>query len=135
MQYNSEKVPIMNRSNPWLKLAIVAAVLVAGYWLFNSWGYGPLSNLRGFWRMGRGGYGGQMMGYGSGYGMGIGMLLFWGLIIFAIVSLISGLFSKRQDPSHPESQTDDALQILKKRYARGDIDKAQFDAIRRDLNV
>ena len=74
-------------------------------------------------------------GYGFGYSMGIGMLLFWGLIIFAIVSLISGLFSKRQDPSHPESQTDDALQILKKRYARGDIDKAQFDAMRRDLNV
>lgn len=85
--------------------------------------------------MGRGGFGGHMMGYGGGIGMGIGMLLFWGLIIFAIVSLISVLFSKRQDPGQAVDQTDDALQILKKRYARGEIDKTEFDAMRRDLDV
>lgn len=83
--------------------------------------------------MGRGEYGGHMMGYG--YGMGIGMLLFWGIIIFAILSLISGSFSKRQDPGQPGGQIDDALEILKKRYARGDIDKTEFDAMRRDLDV
>lgn len=135
MKYNSENMPTMNRSNPWLKLGIVAVVFTAGFWLFNNWDYGPLNSFRGYWNMGRGGYGGHMMGWGSGYGMGIGMLLFWGLIIYAIVSLISGSFSKRQDPGQPADQTDDALQILKKRYARGEIDKAQFDAMRRDLNV
>ena len=85
--------------------------------------------------MGRGGYGGQMMGYGAGYGMGIGMLLFWGLIIFAIVALVAGSFSNRQHPDQSAGQNDDALQILKKRYARGDISKAEFDAMRRDLNL
>ena len=135
MQYGPKKIPNMNRSNPWLKLAIVAAVLAAGFWMLNSWGYGPLNNFRGSWSMGRGGYGGQMMGYGSGYGMGIGMLLFWGLIIFAIVSLVAGSFSNRQHPDQPAGQSEDALQILKKRYARGDISKAEFDAMRRDLNL
>jgi putative membrane protein len=123
----------MHRSNPWLKWGIVAAVFAAGFWFFRNWGYGPLNCFRDYWNMGRGGYGGHMMGYGFGYGMGIGMLVFWGLIIFAIVSLISGSFSKSQDPGQPSGQTDDALQILKKRYARGEIDKTEFDAMRRDL--
>jgi len=133
MKYNSDSAPTMRRSIPWLKWAIVAAALVAGFWLFNNWGYEPLNRFRGYWDAGRGGYGGHMMGYGSGFGMAIGMLLFWGLIIYATVSLISGSFSKRQDSGQPAVQTDDALQILKKRYARGEIDKTQFDAMRRDL--
>ena len=131
MKYNSDNTPTMHRWHPWLKWGTVAAVFAAGIWIFNNWNYGPLDSFRSSWDMGRGGYGGHMMGYGSGYGMGIGMLLFWGLIVFAIVSLVSGAFSKRQDPS----QKDDALQILKKRYALGEIDKTQFDAMRRDLNV
>jgi putative membrane protein len=134
MKYDTEKIPTMRRSNPWLKWGVVAAALAAGLWLFYSWDYGPMNSFRSYWNMDRGGYGGHMMSYG-GYGMGIGMLLFWGLIIFLIVALISGSFSKWQDSSLPGSQVDDALQILKKRYARGDIDKAEFDAMRRDLNV
>ncbi len=133
MKDNAEKMPTMSRSKPWLKLAIAAAVLVAGFWLFNNWDFGPLNSYRSYWGMGRGGYGGHMIGYG--HGMGIGMLVIWGLIIYAIVSLISGSFSKIQEPGQPAGQTDDALQILKKRYARGEIDKTQFDAMRRDLNV
>jgi len=76
-----------------------------------------------------------MMGYGSGYGMGIGMLLFWGLIIFVIVSRITGSFSKTGHPNTPAGHPEDALEILKKRYARGEIDKTEFDAKRRDLKV
>ena len=81
------------------------------------------------------GIGPGMMGYGYGYGMGIGMLLFWGLVVFAVVSLISGFFSKTSHPNSPEGHSDDALEILKKRYARGEIDKAEFDAKRRDLKA
>ena len=67
--------------------------------------------------------------------MAIGMLLFWVLIIFAIVSLIFSMFSNRQDPTQAAGQSDDALQILKRRYARREINKAEFDAMRHDLNV
>lgn len=130
MNYNSEKIPLTHRSKPWLRFGIVAVLLAAGFWLLNNWDYGALNSFRGSWNMGQGGYGGHMMGSG----MGLGMLLFWGLIIFAIVSLLSGLFSKRQDPNQDASQTNDALQILKKRYARGDINKTEFEAMRRDLN-
>lgn len=128
----------MNRSNPWLKPVIVLALIAAGFWFLRNWDYGPLNNFRGLWNMPQGGHGG-MMGYGGGWGigtgMGIGMLIFWGLIVYAIVSLISGFFSGKRYSDMPAGQPDDALEILKKRYARGEIDKTEFEAKRRDLNT
>ncbi len=126
---------IANRSNPWLKIGVIVALVVAGFWLFGNWHYGLLNGFHGLWTMGRGGYGGHMMGYGSGYGMGIGMLLFWGLIVFIIVSLVTGSLSGAKHPRAPAGQSDDALEILKKRYARGEIDKTEFETLRRDLDV
>jgi len=72
-------------------------------------------------------------GYG-GFGMGIGMLLFWGLIIVAIVVLVrgSGGRSGGDTPRLPEKT---ALDILRERYARGEIDKAEFEEKRRDLSA
>jgi putative membrane protein len=35
---------------------------------------------------------------------------------------------------HP-AQRDEALEILRQRYARGDIDKQEFDTRKRDLSV
>ena len=72
-------------------------------------------------------------GYG-GFGMGIGMLLFWGLIIAAIVVLIRGFgASSRSDAARLPQKT--ALDILRERYARGEIDKAEFEEKRRDLSA
>ena len=70
-------------------------------------------------------------GYG-GYGMGIGMLLFWGLIIVAIVVLVRGFrgSSKGDTPRFPEKT---ALDILRERYAKGEIDKAEFEQKCNDL--
>ncbi len=64
--------------------------------------------------------------------MGIGMLLFWGLIIAAIVVLVRGFggSSRGNAPRLPEKT---ALDILRERYARGEIDKAEFEEKRRDL--
>ncbi|MGP1678483.1 MAG: SHOCT domain-containing protein [Burkholderiales bacterium] len=72
-------------------------------------------------------------GYGGG-GMGIGMLLFWGLIIAAIVVLVRGFggSSRGNAPRLPEKTT---LDILPERYARGEIDKAEFEEKRRDLSA
>ena len=78
---------------------------------------------------------GWMMGdWGSwGYGMFgmVLMLLFWALIIVGIVLVVRWLFNRggRESPGTDDS----ALEILEKRYARGEIDKETFDAMRKDL--
>ena len=70
-------------------------------------------------------------GYG-GIGMGIGMLFFWGLIIAAIVVLVRG-FGAKSGGGEPRLREKTALDILGERYARGEIDKAEFEEKRRDL--
>ena len=130
----------MNRSNIWLGLGIGALLVAAAFLFLGHWGYGPMSGYHGSWSMSPWGRGGMMAygggwGTGYGYGMGIGMFLYWGVIILAIVLLISGLLARTRNPNASEKRPDDALEILKKRYARGEIDKAEFEAKRRDLEV
>lgn len=78
----------------------------------------------------------MMWGYnGFGYGggaMGIGMLLFWGLIIVVVVALARGLGS-RSGGTEPRLREKTPLDILGERYARGEIDKAEYEEKRRDL--
>jgi putative membrane protein len=74
---------------------------------------------------------GMMHGYGwmGGLGMGLGMLVFWGLIIVLIYLLVqspSGASSARQHPSTP-------LDVLKRRYAAGEISREQYEQMRKDL--
>lgn len=56
------------------------------------------------------------------------MVAFWGLIIAGIVLGVRWL--TRHAGGQP---TDRALEILRERYARGDITREAFDARRRDL--
>ena len=53
-----------------------------------------------------------------GFGM-IGMALFWILLIVAIVALVKGMWSS--GASAERRQEKPALDILKERYARGEI--------------
>ena len=72
-------------------------------------------------------------GFGGG-GMGIGMLLFWGLIIFAIVILARGFGGRSSSGAiEPRARDKTPLDILGERYARGEIDKAEFEQKRSDL--
>ncbi len=76
-----------------------------------------------------------MMGNGMmGQGMGIWMLLgliFW---IFLIVGIIFLLIWAVQKVSGGRIEKEDsALEILKKRYARGEISKEEYEEKRRDL--
>jgi putative membrane protein len=59
------------------------------------------------------------------------MLLFWGLIIAGLVLGIRWLISQG---SPPRSSSDSALEILRQRYARGEINKEEFEAKKRDLS-
>ncbi|OGT08771.1 MAG: electron transporter RnfE [Gammaproteobacteria bacterium RBG_16_37_9] len=74
----------------------------------------------------------HMWGIGMGFGW-IFMILFWTLVILAIISLARGLFGEanlaKKSP-HPEKAP---LEILKERYARGEIDKKEFDEKKHDL--
>ncbi len=80
----------------------------------------------------------MMWGYdGFGFGggaMGIGMLLFWGLIIAAIVVLARG-FGGKSGGSEPRLREKTPLDILGERYARGEIGKTEFENGRRDLQA
>ena len=77
------------------------------------------------------GFGSGGFGLG-GFGMGIGMLLFWGLIIVVVVALARG-FGSRSGSNEPRLREKTALDILSDRYARGEIDKREFEEKRRDL--
>ena len=76
----------------------------------------------------------EKTGWG-GVGMGIGwlfMLLFWGLIIVAGVFLVRWLWDQGRPASRGEGG-ESALEILRRRYARGEIDREEFEAKKRDL--
>jgi putative membrane protein len=74
---------------------------------------------------------------GSGYGMGwFGPLLtigFWIAVVVGAVFLIRWLVISTRTASDRAPADDSALAILKERYARGEIDKEEFEAKKRDL--
>jgi len=70
--------------------------------------------------------GGGMMGFGMGFGAII-MLLFWGAIIWLVISLINAGTKKAEET--PESP----LAILKKRYAKGEITRDQYHEMEKEL--
>jgi uncharacterized membrane protein len=55
------------------------------------------------------------------------MIVFWIVIIFAVVSIIKALFK-----SGPRQES--ALDLLKKRYATSEITKEEFTLMKRDIS-
>ena len=75
-----------------------------------------------------------MMGDWGGWGMGIGgifMILFWALIIFGVVALVKWIFFNGSSSTGTSGRN--ALDILKERYARGEINREQYEEMRRNL--
>ncbi|MBI4733533.1 MAG: SHOCT domain-containing protein [Rubrobacteridae bacterium] len=82
-----------------------------------------------------------MWGWDGMHGVGwtfmiITMLLFWGLIVIGIVFAIRALSeshagSRAQQEMH--ERKDKSLELLKERYAKGEIDTAEFEERKRQL--
>lgn len=69
--------------------------------------------------------------FGGPWGMIIG-LVFWALVIYGVFYLISILMKRSsKDVSVREEET--PLEILKRRYAKGEIDDEEFARMKKDL--
>jgi putative membrane protein len=103
----------MGRLGPWL--ALLAIPLTPGWALAQErayewhWGMHP---MWGVW----------------GLGMMVMMLGFWILLITGIVLGIRWLVTQGRAP-----RQDSALDILRERYARGEINREEFEARKQDL--
>ncbi len=76
----------------------------------------------------------MMTGLGMGLGSGFAMVLFWVVLIAGAVWLARGFFSNGQRPAESAARSEpSANEILRQRYARSEIDKEQFEQMRRDL--
>ncbi len=78
---------------------------------------------------------GHMDGWtGSWFGWGwmaVGHLLWWALVVVAIVALLR--WTRGRDPQRPSAGPDRALDTLRERFARGEIDAEEYEARRRVL--
>lgn len=75
---------------------------------------------------------GMMGGYSGMWLMPIFWILIIGLVIWAIVALVRGL-SQPSGSNSSSTRPDSALEILKSRYAKGEIGKEEYDEKRKDL--
>ena len=76
----------------------------------------------------------MMHGFGFGIGGFIGMVLVWILLIVGAVWLIKQIFSGSSNrPGNSPGAEERAIDILDKRYARGDIDREEYERMKNDL--
>ena len=78
----------------------------------------------------------MMSGWGSGWGvwtMYAGMVVFWAVVVGLIIWIIKSLGSSRATSTVPVQAQENPIDLLKRRYAAGEIDAAEFEQKRRDL--
>ena len=74
----------------------------------------------------------ELWGYGMGFGLHwIFMVLFWGLLIWGVISLSRK--ASRQPAVIGTASEATAIAILKQRYARGELTREKFEAMQKDL--
>jgi len=67
---------------------------------------------------------------GFGFGGGLMMIIFWAFIIILIIWLVKGAhFGNNSELENSKK----SLNILKERYAKGEIDKREFEEKKKDL--
>jgi putative membrane protein len=86
---------------------------------YGGWGMGP----------------GMMGGYGMGWFGSILIIVFWILILVGLIFLIRWLIQSTGRHKTTGNGSNRALEILKERYARGEIDKEEFESKKKDLSA
>jgi putative membrane protein len=79
-----------------------------------GWGMHPMGWMGGMW----------------GIGMMFMMLLFWFLVIGGLIVAVRWFLSDQKE----RRGNDSAMEILRQRYARGEINKEEFETKKRDLS-
>ena len=82
----------------------------------------------GYGMQGPGGWG-NMMNYGTGYG---GMSM-WIIVLIVIGALAYFVFQSRNKKGQAPTQNESHLDILKRRYASGEIAKEEYEKMKNDL--
>lgn len=113
----------------WISLGLSLALIAAGIGFIYARHAEIFSGGQGWSGHGSHGAGMGFMGMGAAGGMGIVLALFWVLLILAALAVISGLFGSQRTAC----QRPDALEILKQRYARGEIDQDEYEDRRKRL--
>ena len=76
----------------------------------------------------------DMMNNGQGGGMIVGMwfffVLFWAFVIAGVVFIVRWLMENNTKESPSE---DSPVDILKRRYAKGEIDRETFERMKQDI--
>ena len=86
------------------------------------WGYGnAAANGVDGWRWG--------LGMALGW---IGMVAFWAVIVVGAIVLVRWLGSGMRSTEGPSAR-DEPLEILRRRYAAGEIDDATYERMKREL--
>ncbi len=95
-----------------------------------------LTSVYGYTQMGQGMMGPGMMnwGYGMGWGWSIIMMAFWIAVIVGIIFLIRWVVLSTDKKDGTKSE-DEALEVLRTRYAKGEINKEEFEEKKRDLEA
>lgn len=69
-------------------------------------------------------------GYGGMCGGGIMMIVFWILVIILIVWIVREFSGKNKGENNRTS-----FEVLKERYAKGELTKEQFEVMKKDLGL
>lgn len=121
-----------------IRIGLTLTILAAVIWFLHGWGWSATP-----WNYSHYGYGHEgWMPYGMmvGGGSGLVMILFWIIAGVALVLLISGIWNNQGDRQWgddticaPMQRKPDALEILKRRYAGGEIDQTAYEHMKREL--
>jgi putative membrane protein len=115
-----------------MRIAVIVGGIVLAILIVLPLIWGGLLGWRGGWGMMGPGWGmmgpGMMGGFGWGW-LPLLMIVFWGLVIWGIVAAVRSTRSG----SCCATSTESALEVLKRRYAQGEIKKKEYEEKRRDL--
>ena len=77
--------------------------------------------------------GGCWYGWGHMMGPGFGGMIMWILFLIAIILIVYVLVRVSKTGGLGSSPHETPLDVIKKRYAKGEITKDQFDEMKKDL--